>query len=392
MSEDRLENQPPRPRRALVTGATGFVGAFLADALLRAGREIICLVRPNPDQPGSIDDRLYRVFEHVRPGKGVRATCAVSGDIVLPLAGVSSEDRRVLRGTVDEIWHCAAATSFALPADTVFRTNVTGTEMLLDLAEDLQAKRFRLISTAYVCDCTRLYAEEGPITRTDGFRNAYEKSKRNAEERVLSRVGTGDYIDGSIFRLPVTLGDFREGITTQYLGYYSLAKAIPELHRVLQRWDANNIDAHVRILCVPGATVNILPVDRVVDTIVRCVDSSDECNGVFHITNGTAPTVRFLYETTLQFFGIAGVQVMEGETRMPLVVPARSDVKAKRCASLLRQSMKYYVPYMSGEPRFLRATLEQRIGSDNLPDVDIDAMYLGRVLRFALEHDWKCEK
>jgi len=57
----------PSDRRALVTGATGFVGGHLARALLDSGWEVHVVLRPSSD-PAALGDVLDRLVCHVHDG------------------------------------------------------------------------------------------------------------------------------------------------------------------------------------------------------------------------------------------------------------------------------------------------------------------------------------
>ena len=96
-------SDPPEMPIAAVTGANGYVGSVIADALAEAGFRIRWLVRrPRPDTT----DKLYRIEEGCSPD-------ALEG--------------------VDVLVHCAYDFSVSSRVD-VWEANVFGTRTLLDLA------------------------------------------------------------------------------------------------------------------------------------------------------------------------------------------------------------------------------------------------------------------
>src|ERR1700744_2269704 len=107
-------------KRVLVTGATGFVGANVARAVLARGRKVRVLVRASSDR-GNID------------GLDVEA---VAGDL---------RDRESLRAAVkgcDEVYHVAAEYSFWSPdREEVFASNVSGTKNVLDACLEHEVER-----------------------------------------------------------------------------------------------------------------------------------------------------------------------------------------------------------------------------------------------------------
>ncbi len=103
----------------LLTGGTGFIGSHIARALLARGDEVRCLVRP---------------------GRGA----ALTGLSVEPIEGDLTRPAtlaRAVRG-VRVLYHCAADYRLgAADPETIFRTNVAGTDALLGTAADAGVER-----------------------------------------------------------------------------------------------------------------------------------------------------------------------------------------------------------------------------------------------------------
>jgi NAD dependent epimerase/dehydratase len=124
-------------RRVLVTGAGGFVGSHLVEALVRAGAEVRAMVRYN----GRSDVGSLRDVD-----AGVRdAAEIVFSDITDPFAV-----RRVVTG-MDTVFHLAALIaipySYVAPASYVM-TNVNGTLNVLEAVRDLGIRRMVQTSTS----------------------------------------------------------------------------------------------------------------------------------------------------------------------------------------------------------------------------------------------------
>lgn len=108
----------PAVRRALVTGATGFVGANVARRLLDDGHEVHLLVRPGHD-PWRIE--------------------AIAGDVVLQVAALEDEEgvgRAVRDARPDWVFNLAAAGAYSWQVDlrAMIDTNFVGTVNLLEAA------------------------------------------------------------------------------------------------------------------------------------------------------------------------------------------------------------------------------------------------------------------
>src|SRR5258705_10481344 len=105
---------------ALVTGATGFVGANVARELLREGAAVRVLARPNGDRR-AIDGLAVEICE---------------GDLVDP-----ASVRRAVQG-VGTVFHVAADYRLWAPRpEEIYRANVEGTRAVLQAAADAGVKR-----------------------------------------------------------------------------------------------------------------------------------------------------------------------------------------------------------------------------------------------------------
>lgn len=123
------------PRHVLLTGATGFLGAFLLDELLRqTNATVYCLVRAK-DHAHALA-RLRDNLGGYQLWKDEFATRIVPilGDMELPNMGLSEDARIDLAGRIDAIYHCAARVSWLLPYSHLRDTNVGGLVEILRLA------------------------------------------------------------------------------------------------------------------------------------------------------------------------------------------------------------------------------------------------------------------
>ena len=134
---DPLDPRSPGAfRQVLVTGATGFIGRFLVNALLADDPElrVACLVRARDEAEGldRVRDALVRgeqggeaALDRVRP---------ILGDVVRPRFGLAPARYETLSREVDAIYHLAADLRLAAPYESLRATNVAGSGHVLDLA------------------------------------------------------------------------------------------------------------------------------------------------------------------------------------------------------------------------------------------------------------------
>jgi len=165
------------PTQALVTGATGFVGGHLVEALVARGDRVRCLVRPTSDR------------RWLPPGVELAAG-SVDDPAALALA---------VKG-VDVVYHLAAITS-AVHSTDYDRINRGGVVRLLEVLAT-QAPRARLVF------CSSLAAggparSGRPLTEADPPRpvGPYGVSKAQAEQAIAAAA-----IDAVIIRPPAVYG------------------------------------------------------------------------------------------------------------------------------------------------------------------------------------------
>ncbi len=151
--------------RAVVTGASGFLGGRLAQLLAERGDEVTVLARQTSD------------LRHL-PLARLRV---VQGDLL-----DEASLREALQGAT-HIFHCAACSTDWAPLKTYVAANVTGTRNLLIAARDVRGlERFLHVSTTDVYGYPKVpRSEDGPLTETD---LPYNRTKLQGERLVWSAV------------------------------------------------------------------------------------------------------------------------------------------------------------------------------------------------------------
>lgn len=147
-----------------ITGATGFIGGKLADALLERGHEIVALVRtPSKAQ--------YLVE------KGITIT---QGDIT---------DKNSMRDGmtgVDGVFHVAAWYKVGEKSDRAYRINVDGTRNVLELMDELDIPKGVYTSTLAVFGDTKgkVVDETYRMPADEPFLSVYDETKYRAHYDV----------------------------------------------------------------------------------------------------------------------------------------------------------------------------------------------------------------
>jgi fatty acid CoA ligase FadD9 len=220
-------------RTVLLTGATGFLGRYLALEWLErmdlVDGKVICLVRAKDDETAR--ERLDRTFdsgdrELVRHYRELAADHleVLAGDKSEPNLGLNQQDWQRLADTVDLIVDPAALVNHVLPYSQLFGPNALGTAELIRIALTTRLKPFIYVSTigvgAGIAPCA--FTEDGDIrvispTRAvdDSYANGYSNSKW-AGEVLLREAHELCGLPVSVFRCDMILAE------TRYAGQLNL--------------------------------------------------------------------------------------------------------------------------------------------------------------------------
>jgi amino acid adenylation domain-containing protein/thioester reductase-like protein len=224
---DRTAASVRRDGHILLTGVTGFFGAFLLDELLaQTDAHISCLVRASDEDHAQarIQASLER-FGRWTPEAADRVS-PVPGDLSLPLLGLRQWKFNELARTVDSIYHCAAFVNIVLPFQALRDTNVGGTQELLRLAATARLKHFHYVSTDAVLE--------------SDFGDGYVLSKRLAEEAVLRARDNG--LPAALYRMPRLMMDTRSlagnpnDAALRTLGVILRLRAAPDEVDITEMW------------------------------------------------------------------------------------------------------------------------------------------------------------
>jgi len=204
------------PKSILLTGATGFLGAYLLDELLeKTTADIYCLVRSSHKEAGK--ERLKKNLEFYCLWKSRFSDriIPVVGDLSQPMLGCSQERFSQLAEKLDVIYHSGASVNFFYPYSTLKPTNVKGTEEIIRLASRTKTKAVHFISTVAVF-FGQGNSPDRKIKETDKFnlsslKGGYKQSKAVAERLINIAQERG--MPACIYRVSRITGHSETGIT-----------------------------------------------------------------------------------------------------------------------------------------------------------------------------------
>ncbi|KAI0540452.1 polyketide synthase [Xylaria digitata] len=195
------------PKTVFVTGATGFVGAFMAREFLKRGITVYCLVRAS-----SLEEAHERMIETLKQyslwkPKYEPLLNLVAGDLAQPLFGLCEVVFDDLANKVDAILHSGALVDWMRPFEDYIGPNILGTHEILRLASYGHGKVVHFISTISTLPIHGGYG----LTEHDG-EYGYGTSKYLAERMIMAARFRG--AKATSYRLPfvaasATNGQFR---------------------------------------------------------------------------------------------------------------------------------------------------------------------------------------
>ncbi|MBB5939896.1 polyketide synthase [Streptomyces zagrosensis] len=277
---DNADGALARPESIFVTGATGFVGAFLLHELLESGVIAYCLVRA--EDPGQAMRRLTTTLDGYGLWKEEYAPLLnpVVGDLTRPLFGLDEDAFDELADQVDAICHSGALVDWMRPLEDYIGPNVISTHEALRLAARGRGKAVHLISTF-----ATLPKYLGYEVTEDAREYGYITSKWQAEHMVAAARWRG--AKASVYRLPFVAASTRTG------------------HFRLDRGDFfhNLIVGGIAMGSFPSLNADltaVLPVDYLCQSVAKAMtDDLARIGKDYDFVNAQAPA----FDT---FFGLVG--------------------------------------------------------------------------------------
>jgi amino acid adenylation domain-containing protein/thioester reductase-like protein len=263
---------PPAAANLLLTGATGFLGAYLArDLVLQTRATVYCLVRARTTPEA--EQRLHQAL--ARRGLSDRGLderlVAVPGDFSRPRLGLDAGRYEELAERIDQVLHCGAHVHFLHDYRRLRGANVAGTREALGFAAHRRAKPFHHVSTLAVLDTPgnlgRVVDESERPALDDAPFTGYGQSKLAAEHLVWQVRERG--LPVAVYRSDNISGDRAAGVgnPTDFIWLW--------LKGCVQLGVAPDIDM----------AEYMAPVDEISRAIVQSVGRPGSLGRTFHLRN-----------------------------------------------------------------------------------------------------------
>jgi myxalamid-type nonribosomal peptide synthetase MxaA len=270
-------------RALLLTGATGFLGAFLlAELLEQTQASIYCLIRAADESQALCRLQQQVVRYELSDCIDWERVIPICGDLAAENLGMSAERYREIADGVGAIFHNGALVDFIQPYRSLKAANVSGSVEVLRLAATLRPKAIHYVSTLSVFAgkpaAPQGFTETDEPLLNDELTGGYAQSKWVAETifRAASRRG----FPVAIYRPATIAGHSRTGVwnTDDYIC------------RVFK--------GCIQVGLVPDSDVRLdmAPVDCVSRAIVSLAQTADCIGEVFHLNHPCPPTTAPLFD------------------------------------------------------------------------------------------------
>jgi thioester reductase-like protein len=275
----------------LLTGATGFLGAFMLAALLRlTDRDIVTVVRAEDsehavartvaalERTGLFDARLRRDF--------TRRVVALPGDLARPRLGLTEYQWAGLSDDAGTLYHCGAEVDYVKPYRSLRDVNVGSTLELLRLASYGRARTIHHVSTTFIFGfAPRLECrEDASNTEMAELNFGYAQTKWTAEQLIAAAARRG-----------IAIRCYRPSlVTASAQGRYVRGDLTA---RLLAYMITHGVSVGVE------NQISLLPVDVCANNIVALSLLDDPGAAVFHLTADRYYTMREVCEQISRDFG-----------------------------------------------------------------------------------------
>lgn len=258
----------------LLTGATGFLGAFLLYELCNTtDYNIVCLVRAENIEEAK--SRVISNLEYYKLSKSLKLSriAYICGDLTKKQLGLTVEQYQWLAKNIHSIYHNGALVNFSYPYSAAKPANVEGTIALVRLACLEYQKTIHFISTLSVFshkdinDPNKVIMEQQFSDTGPEHATGYTVSKWVAE-RILAKARMRG-IPVSIYRMGRISGSTESGACQRNDLFWQLVKFCVETGYAFSP--------------EKSATINLLPADKAAEQIIELSLTPNCANKNFHL-------------------------------------------------------------------------------------------------------------
>jgi nucleoside-diphosphate-sugar epimerase len=300
-----------------------------------------------------------------------------------------------LQRDTDEIFHCAANTSFAeRNREAVERSNLQCLNNVIELAAGSSCYFFHYLGTAYSAGSVLGKIVEAYLPNTR-FTNIYEETKHKAEGLVRDRCRALD-IRLNIYRPSIVYGDSQTGRSIRFNALYYPLKLISTLKGIYARDIEENggkaaakLGVHrkpdgrmalpLRIKGNDHGGLNLIPIDYFVKACLAIWQDSIE-GDIFHIVNNKTISLKEIISYVQEYFCLSGIEaISESDYERITINPLEN---------LTNSYLALYHPYMQDKRVFENKKAKAILSKHGIDCPRFDYEIFQRIVQYAVSVKW----
>lgn len=269
----------------LITGFSAFTARRLATLLVKRGDKVFILCQKK------FEDQARAFAKSCAESNLPGPVEVLVGDVLDLDLGLSGREIKRLAREVTRMYHLASIYYLGETLGLTERVNVGGTRNALNFAADLpRLGRFVFFSTAFVAGDRTGVILEDELWEGQRFRNAYERTKFEAEQLVRSRMKD---LPISVMRPSVIVGDSLTGEIDRLDGPYFLIRTLVHMP----------VDLPLPLLEGGIYPLNMVPVDYVVAAADALARDPRASGLTFHLTDPNPLPARKVFDLVADLAG-----------------------------------------------------------------------------------------
>lgn len=217
----------------------------------------------------------------------------VDADVSAMDFGMSGKRYIEFAKRIDVIHHVPSATTPGIDREVATRVNLGGGAEVLELAELGNVEHLIHWSSTLVSGKRKGHILESELIRPSGFRNVVEETLFRTE--VMMREAM-DHVPITVLRPSIIVGDSKSGEIDRLEGPYLLILLML----------SSPVDLRVPLPGRGDTSLNLVPIDYVVDAGYAIGADPNSIGRTFHIVDSSPPTARRVFELIAEEVGRPG--------------------------------------------------------------------------------------
>ncbi|MDE6848402.1 MAG: amino acid adenylation domain-containing protein, partial [Ruminococcus sp.] len=275
-----------RPKKVMITGASGYIGAYIAEKLLRDTYAEIYLTARGNDYEIRLTENLEFYFGNGFVEKFRNRLHFIKSELSAHKLGIDNTEYIKLANEIEIVFNCAGKVQHFGRYEDFSESNVTSVRNLIQFCKTGIEKRLCHLSTTRVSENISAGAgilfTENTYADTELSEEYYVQTKKEAEDLIVQCRKEG--IKADIYRIGTVLFD-------SHNGHFQKNISSNSFYLIMQSFF--NLEA------MPDIDASILDfsfVDECADAVVRLALTKETAGGTYHIYNPNKLSMRDFYE------------------------------------------------------------------------------------------------